>query len=182
LKDEYEVAKNKLADIWTRRCNAKSSELDTTWDEYQLYLVETQAHIQGMNQEIDYLYTYVSNLTLILNNVDKGRYSVKSSFGITRYHIPDMDRSLAKLNFERCEKLKCRIREVEIINAKLPSKTPNGSSKPAYIELKQDHVRESVLDELSSRETVQYIRELEDERDFYKKASRDAMPTSAPAN
>jgi hypothetical protein len=127
-----------------------------------------------MDEEIDDLYTYISNLSLILESVEKGRFPITSSFGITRYHIPQTDRALTKLKFERRERLKVRIWEVEKINAKLADSASVRSETPPHVPRNQEHSHESILDELSSHETVQYIRRLEDERDFFKFNLRDA--------
>lgn len=176
----------------------KQSQLKNFVDEYKGYKEDMTTQVKGYQDEVTYLYDLVSNFSMILEKMDQGRYPVYEKHGIQRFNVTDTDRALVQVDADRCKRLKEWIRRAEKANTRISNtlKTKGRDRKEdnedvdsmdvaqlheevrrlrAQLENKPDGkaLEQELLDELSGHEVVKYIKQVEDERDFYKSQLRE---------
>eukprot|EP00462_Mataza_sp_D1_P009407 CAMPEP_0175163216 /NCGR_PEP_ID=MMETSP0087-20121206/25620_1 /TAXON_ID=136419 /ORGANISM="Unknown Unknown, Strain D1" /LENGTH=766 /DNA_ID=CAMNT_0016451883 /DNA_START=323 /DNA_END=2623 /DNA_ORIENTATION=+ len=150
----------------------KTESLQQFVTEYQRYKSDKEAEIEECEKELKTLYEFVSRLTEVMCNIDEGRYPVTEKYGIARFDINEISRKLVGTEMTRVSKLNIEIKKLDQLlkRAAPPQGALQATDDSLKLDVLQDlqKLKKQLLEELASDQTVQYIRQVEDERDHYK--------------
>mmetsp|Transcript_1820 Transcript_1820/g.2501 ORF Transcript_1820/g.2501 Transcript_1820/m.2501 type:complete len:970 (-) Transcript_1820:160-3069(-) len=160
--------------------------------EYKALRQETERHSNSLLEEINHLYQYCHVATSIICNMESGMYDIRDKSGIKTFLLPSSLRAKMMLVPQKCKNLRrcIKIGQAFLDKHDLPMAPPESlfgkqkkpdpiPSKPGEAKIPSVAVgqiaqivqkeKQRLMNELSSDRTVQYIKKIETERDYYLK-------------
>jgi len=173
----------------------KNADMQRFVSEYKDYREAKKKQLAQLETEVKYLYDFVHLTTSIIHNMESGQYDITDQCGIKTYSIPKKLRSQMALAPERCKEISKYIRKArnflkkQGLSATNPERLFTGDKKrptskgadrvDGEATIRIEAAKQQMLDDLASNKTVQYIKRIEEERDYYKKQAHDQTSMSS---